>query len=198
MNDTRRALELIQRDHELIELRALPPFDGWQSGIFDDRERLVHAVADLTWLGADVYWSHNRLHPQPATNRLSPGRGIRNRSVASISNIFIDIDPLYPGGANDVAIAVADWLLPKWGEPIRISSGRGRYLFYPVDDIHPAHVTAIKSAVANLKSLFDCDAAIIDAKCTNVGRISRVPGSENQKSKAPTECRILDWPKLKT
>jgi hypothetical protein len=179
----RAALDTIQRDNPLIELRPVFPDGRYWQGIFDDRERLLDALVAMNRIEAHaVYWTFNRLRSDlTVTNKLAPvrkGGCVKNADVVRVRQIFLDYD-----GDRDAARELADnvqaHLAAKgWEAPILVSSGGGWYHFYPVD--------------FDLKARFDNDRAQIDAKCVNPGRIARVPGSYHRKD-TPVMARIVGW-----
>lgn len=188
------ALDTIQRDNHVIELRPVFPDGRYWQGIYDDRERLLDALVSMNRIEANaVYWTFNKLRDGlPVTNKLAPARKggcVKNADVVRIRQIFLDYD-----GDRDAARELADKVQAHlsakgWEAPILVSSGGGWYHFYAVD-LDPAQAHIIKRLIADLKSRFDTERAQIDAKCVNPARIARVPGSYHRKD-TPVMARIV-------
>jgi hypothetical protein len=194
----RAGLAELHSRHALIELRAVFPDDRWWNGLYDDREALIRSVLGMNGIEAKaIYWTINNISPALAsrvTNRMAPavqGGCIANRDINNIDNLFLDYDSKGSRAAvQHLASNVESYLNTLgWPAPLYMDSGTGCYHFYRVD-LPASESQSIKTTIKNLAARFNTDAAIIDTKCGNPARISRVPGTYNRKSQ-PRMARIL-------
>ena len=198
LDETRRGMELLQAGNPVIEVRAIMPDDRWWSGVFDDHAAILKAVDFANDVEAPaVYWTFNRIRGREVTNRIQPakkGGCIANAHIERIRHVFLDIDNK---GDRQAVIELRDELqdylaVKGWDPPIRMNSGRGSYLFYEVD--LPGDTKMVRKIVNNLADRFDRVGAIIDRKCCNAARVSRVPGTFNRKDDCACSQRSYDEP----
>jgi hypothetical protein len=198
MKQIQRALDVLQRDNPRIELRPIMRDGRWWHGVYDDHGKLAETVKALNGLEAEaVFWTFNRLSPTVAvTNKLAPcskgSGGVHNRDVDRVRFIFLDYDAKpCREAARELATKVQTHLAARgWGRPILVSSGGGFYHFYPCD-LAPSEARAFKPLVQSLNQVCRTPGAVIDAKCVNVARIARVPGTYHRKDD-PVLARILE------
>jgi archaellum biogenesis ATPase FlaH len=169
---------------------------GTVSGYFDDEDRFVAAVADLTgWDCEAVYVTLNPVKRDllaRAENRLLNKAKCTSSDADVIrrANVLIDVDPRRPSGvsATDteriaavrVRDQVAAFLLDLWGiDPVYSAmTGNGGGLVYRIDLPNDADSLALIAMVLKaLASQFDNAEVSIDQSVANAARITKVIGT---------------------
>jgi hypothetical protein len=66
-----------------------------------------------------------------------------------------------------------------WPEPIRVMSGNGHHLIYPLDDLpNTDEVThAVRDLLRNLKAKFSGNGLSVDTTVSNASRVTKLPGT---------------------
>jgi P4 family phage/plasmid primase-like protien len=192
----RRFYDLITDPGDRREVRVLRKSKGIVgSGVFDNEDDFVDAAADAH-RGRGAYCSLNpvalstvRYHPATAT----PG----DADILRRSHLLIDVDSIKSEPENpatddelqaaiDLAGKIKDDLSALgWPEPIWTNSGNGSALTYRLD----ADNTLIdaKSILESLATKYDNTLAHVDTTVHNLSRVTRIPGTINQRGKCSNE-----------
>lgn len=66
-----------------------------------------------------------------------------------------------------------------WPAPIRVMSGNGHHLIYPLDDLPPSkEITgSIRDLLHSLKSTFSSNGLSVDTSVSNPSRVTKIPGT---------------------
>lgn len=212
-----RAISLLFRPGDVIEVRIPKTRFGVVAGYYDDHAALATAieVADARYRASGVYYVLNRLDPAllgRACNRLKE----RAENTTADSNIIsrrwfpIDLDPVRPAGISssdeehDAAIKratiIAAEMANEWGRPILADSGNGAHLLYEVDLPNtPQSLSFISAALAELDRRYSDDVVKVDTTSGNAARIWKAYGTVARKGDSiPTRphrrSRILEAP----
>lgn len=82
--------------------------------------------------------------------------------------------------ASDLADEVAAYLSGEgWVDPVRVMSGNGVHLYYPLDSLpnDDAAKTRVQTLLQTLAGKFDNEVVRIDRSVINASRITKVPGT---------------------
>ena len=213
------ALQALVPPGAVVELRV-PEFEGRKtnvvSGYYDDLEALIRDARKVDGKAAGIYFTMNPVSPELLARRVNRFEQYAklttaDHDIARRRWAFIDIDPIRATGIcatdaqHDAAHAKADKIeeyLTGLGfpEPMRMDSGNGAYLLYPVD--LPNDATSLELVHSFLKALatrFDDATCEIDVSVANAARIIRIPGTLNAKGDSTPDrphrrARLLSMP----
>ena len=206
-------LRLLFVPEEVFEVRCLDVGDYHQTyaGFFNDFEKAAQAIVriDLTQSPRGIYVCMNHVQKEllnRINNRLTKakrGEMASDKHVTRRRWFFIDIDPEREGGISGIpasqeekdaaevrAEEVSDWLMQEFGfhEPVRMDSGNGRYLLYPIDLPNDDASTAlIKRALASISAKWSDNRVKIDVSVCNAARIIRCFLTGNRKGDSTTD-----------
>ena len=186
----------------ILELRAL-----WPKGIKGEKPSITKHFRAATYssvddcraafgvealvlneLGYNVYVVMNPIRGDFV------GRSAKDSDISHRSVLLIDIDRAvkHQAPATDAEVSAAcaladevkDFLTSEgWGEPIRVMSGNGHHLYYPIEGL--PNTDASKSAAQKwlraLASKFDNSVVAIDTVVFNASRITKVVGTVARK-----------------
>lgn len=203
-----------QRDW-CVELRVLPRDKRPLSGLFATPEDAAAAAAP--WLGgrAQVYAGLNPRKTDPRRMaRLSPGVASGAASVAAVTNVMLDFDPVRAEGfkgqpssreeldwALQRARAARDWLTGQgFVQPLVLLSGNGVHLVLKVPPQDPAVFPRhLQRFLEEMATRFDGDGVDLDGVVFDAPRIAKLAGAlsikgEHRPPDRPwRRARILRW-----
>jgi hypothetical protein len=196
-----QAVQALVPPGAVVELRV-PDFGGRTgnvvSGYYNDLEALVRDALLVDGNAAGVYITMNAVKPEllaRRANRCQPWAKLTtaDHDIERRRWIPLDIDPVRAAGIcatdtqHDAALVKADVILGHltglgFPEPIRMDSGNGAYLLYPVDLPNDAHSLELVHGFLNaIAARFDDETIKIDVSVANAARIMRIPGTLNAK-----------------
>jgi hypothetical protein len=202
---------------QVVELR-IPDGgrDGVVAGYFNDLDKLALRAAQASERYGAVYFTLNPVKPALLAryrNRLETRAKLTtsDRDIARRRWLPVDIDPIRPAGipssdaehqaALEVADKVATYLNDQdWPAPVRLDSGNGATLYYPLDLTNDQAAAELERTVLEeLASRFNTDQVKVDTSVWNASRIMRVPGTINAKGDGTDDrphrpCRLLEAP----
>jgi hypothetical protein len=205
----------------IVELRAAAPDGSWASGRFNDFGLMAcnAEVGEAKGYATAIYYTLNVLKPDASyiggehINRVCrrASRTTRGSDGAGRTLYLIDVDPVRPSGvcSTDVekaeAVAVAEKVQAfltetGWPEPIRVDSGNGVHLLYRGEGAgYDAASDAWRYVLKTLADEFDTTGAKVDICVHNPARISRLPGTLNQKGENTPQrphrrAHVLSYP----
>src|ERR1051326_1836498 len=149
-DEIQRAIGLIFKSGDVVEVRIPKTRAGVISGYFTDRSVMARAIAyaDKKYHPCGVYYVLNKINPAllgRAYNRLKEYAEYTTADGDIVSRKWlpIDLDPVRPAGisaseqehaaALDRARAIAKDMRQDWGCPIIGDSGNGAHLLYQID-----------------------------------------------------------------
>jgi len=192
----------------IIELRALwpngtgtkqaPITKHFRGKDYETKEQLKEAFEDealrLNEIGYNIYTTLNPIHPD------FKGSAVTDSDIHYRDLILIDIDkngmPTEPstedelGAARQLADEVQEFLACKeWPSPIRIMSGNGHHLYYPLKDVPNDQKSTIfvQQFLKGLAAKFNNKKVKIDTVVYNASRITKVVGTIARKGVATPE-----------
>ena len=185
-----------------IEVRGLNTPQGVISGYYDNIGKLY---ADIDIKPYDWYFVFNPIKNCEANNELVPyvAKTTSDNEIETIDWLFIDCDPIRASGSSATheqhlaALAFADVVVKSlgWGLPLRVDSGNGCHLYYPIKQENTDDNTQLRAAVlTGLAERFDTSVVHIDRSVFNAARIARLPGTTNRKGEVHRLCRVIDLP----
>lgn len=202
-----RFLRVLHPAGSVFEIRALG-VDGTtqtHAGFFDDPDVAAQNAVRLDILHEPrgIYVTLNPVQPELLSrckNRLAKakrGETTADQHVLKRRWLYIDVDPERAGGVSGIpatdderdaarqrAEDVCAWLTQEfgWQEPIRVESGNGAFLLFPIDLPNDAESTAlIKAILAGIAARWTDDRVKIDRSVFNAGRICRLLATKNRK-----------------
>jgi len=196
-----KAIRALVPPGAVVEMR-IPEYGGRKtntaSGYFDDLEKFVTVARAHDGKAAGLYFTMNPVKPELLARRVNRSEQYVKLTTADHDIerrhwVLIDIDPIRPAGIcstdaeHDAAHAKATEItdhLARLGfpEPVRMDSGNGAYLLYPVDlPNDDASRDLIQSFLNALGERFNDHVIKIDTSVYNAARIMRVPGTQNAK-----------------
>lgn len=201
----RQALELLLDPAHWAQIQVAPFWKPHQAPAAD-----LDALAGYALAGADGLSTYYLLNPLkgPTPN------GANAEDVAYRRWLLVDVDRKKGEADKDcsatdaekelvrqVAARVFDYLdLLGWPDPLLIDSGNGYHLLYRLQLENDRHSRAlVRGVLYHLKEKFDTDRVEIDPKCSNVNRISKLPGTMTRKGPSTAErphrmARLLHAP----
>ncbi|MBD8052037.1 hypothetical protein [Limnohabitans radicicola] len=142
-------------------------------------------VTEMNQRGYNMYATLN-----PLRSGLSQSHCAVDKDVTCRRRLLIDIDrdqgKEHP--ASDAQIQAA-WVLADqinryfndlgWPNPVRVMSGNGYHLVYPLDDLpNTDEVThAVRELLRNLKEKFSGNGLSVDTSVSNASRVTKLPGT---------------------
>lgn len=190
-------LRLFVEPGQVVELLA---FDvgkkGHTVGGFFDAEHLpdmAAAALSLSGRARGVYFTLNPLRPDlldrspNQVRQLGKGGGAEDADVRRRRWLFVDVDPVRPGGCSatdaekaeavERAEEVRRYLTERgWPEPIQADSGNGLHLLYRVD-LPADDGGLVKRVLRALAARFDDADVMVDTKVFNPARIDKLYGT---------------------
>lgn len=191
----RQALALLVAPGSVVELRCPKAGRaGTISGYYNDPALLAKETARLSGHVPGVYLTLNPCDPAllaRAANRTRERAELTTADANIVRRRWlpIDIDPVRPSGVSSTdeehalalerAEALAGWLGEQgWSDPLRVDSGNGAHLLYPLDEPNDAATTALlQRALEALAARFDDERARVDTQVANAARIWKVAGT---------------------
>ena len=149
------------------------------------REAVEAHVTQMNQRGYNMYATLN-----PLRSGLRQSAAATDVDVTFRRRLLIDIDrdqgKEHP--ASDAQIEEARLLAEQikgyfvdlgWPEPIRVMSGNGHHLIYPLDDLpNTDEVThAVRDLLRNLKAKFSGNGLSVDTTVSNASRVTKLPGT---------------------
>ncbi len=203
-------LRLLHAPGDVFEVRALDvgQYSQTHAGFFDDADKAAEAIArlDMEQGPRGIYLTINPVQAEllcrinNRLGRVKRGEMSADTHVLRRRWLFVDLDPKRLAGipANDAerelalerAEAVCRWLMDEfgWHEPIRVDSGNGQYLLFPIDLPNNADATLlIKRVLAGISEKWSDNKVEIDVSVCNASRIARVFGTANRKGDSTEE-----------
>jgi hypothetical protein len=194
----RRALEVLFRPEDVIELRALRKRGKYKdaiAGYYDGVHRadLIEEAVRLNESGFQAYTIFNALDPQllgRCANRMEPGlQATADANILRRRWLLIDADPRRPEGvsataeqlqaARAVAQRIRAFLRERgWPDPVIALSGNGIHLLFRIDlPNDEASAALVKGCLEVLAEVFDDDDVKIDRVVGNASRITKLYGT---------------------
>jgi P4 family phage/plasmid primase-like protien len=223
IEEVRRALHLFAflDPDDVVEVRLPGSSKGTISGYFDNREKLVQAIADVSGrFHASCYFTLNSVRPDllaRSVNRLTyySRSTTKDKDIRHRSWLLVDIDPNRPEGIpttdpeHESAIRLAKRVSNElgaqgWPEGIVVDSGNGAHVLYrinlPNDEFSANLVQRVLKALAQQ---YGGAAMDIDISVFNASRICKIPGTLAIKGDGTVErphrlARILSTPTVLT
>jgi len=201
-SDTERALALLFKPGQVVELRAILDTGYIASGYFDEMAKLAVASEKIeTGKALGIYVTLNELDPAllaRSVNRMKMRLGKKDPTSADENvvrrNWFpIDIDAKRPSGISasdsehEAALAkaerVAAYLASEgWTVPLIGDSGNGAHLLYSIDLPNDNECRdLVKKGLESLALLFDDKSSTIDTGNFNAARIWKLYGTISRK-----------------
>lgn len=220
--DTERALALLFKTGQVVELRAILETGYMASGYFDDMAKLASASEKMEAGRAQgIYVTLNEVDPNliaRSANRMKTRLGKKDQTTAD-ENIKrriwfpIDIDASRPSGisASDSeheaallkAERVLDYLSAEgWPDPIFADSGNGAHLLYATDFPNDTECRdLVKKGLESLALQFDDKSSTIDTGNFNAARIWKLYGTisrkgDDTKSRPHRRSQLISVPDL--
>ena len=186
----------------IIELRAIKKQSGQDAEIITKlfRGKDFNSVHELRLafeqealsLNAEGFNIYVVMNP---INDSFDGRSAKDEDIANRTLLLIDIDRHdTKNPANDIELEAAKSLADKvasdlkdsgWDDPIKVMSGNGYHLYYPLDHLDNSDYIRdyIKGFLKDLAVIFDNDLVKIDTSVFNASRITKVVGTIAYKGK---------------
>ncbi len=196
IEEIRRALSLMLKSGQVVELRALGTSYGTASEYFTDLDKLAEAAASISGKAKGVYITLNPVAPNIAAitqNRLTiPAKKnttVNDKQILCRRHLGIDFDPIRPSevSSNEAEHQAALERAKKcmtylsglgWPQPINADSGNGAHLVYAIDlPNDDASKTLIKNCFKALSLLFTDAVVQVDLQNFNAGRIWKLYGT---------------------
>lgn len=143
-----------------------------------------HDALRLNALGYNIYIVMNPI------SELFTGSAVKDSDISYRALLLIDIDRsekmVAPAtddeveAARQVANAIKAFMEKRgYSDPIRVMSGNGHHLYYPLADIpnNEKSKLGIQNLLSNLAHHFDNSLVKVDTSVFNASRITKVPGT---------------------
>lgn len=205
--DAKLFLSMLHQPGDVFEVRIpkCPIFKGATkrmtvSGYFNNPADAARAAlhADSRFCPTGVYVTLGPCKPDllaRACNRLKENAESTTQDDQIVSRrwLLLDIDSVREANISAsgdevcAAISLASELRYElaregWPEPIRVMSGNGGYLIYPIELPNDEQSTElVKSVLHSLARRFDTAAAKVDCSTFNASRILKIPGTTARK-----------------
>jgi len=200
--EIKRAMVLLFRPGDVVEVRIPKTRCGVVSGYFDDHEALAKAIfsAESIYKADGIYYTLNTINPAllaRACNRLKERaqHTTADNDVVRRRWLPVDLDPVRPAGisssdeehaaAIERARLIARDMAKEWGLPILGDSGNGAHLLYEID--LPGDETSLRfvsGALASLDRRYSDKLVKIDISVANASRIWKSYGTVARKGDA--------------
>jgi hypothetical protein len=158
--------------------------------------QLIDPVDQIAWLANyydAVYVNLNPLLSDWHHKSLPHGRTIKDVMIARRTRILLDIDAhgCELSQAADERDKAREWVQQRWGDfPImETESGNGYGLIYACDF---ANDDESKRGVRALLTTLNKEFPLVDAKCSNAGRLTRAIGTFNRRDGERVQTRIIN------
>ena len=201
VNEIRRACDLICRDGEVRELRALGTIRGTVSGYFNNTAKLVaeaaRAADELKAAGTYVTLNpvqDDLLFRSENTLTIRPKHATSDKETVARRWLPIDADPVRPAGISATEaereqawkriLAVRNFLTERgWPAPTIVAdSGNGYHILYRVDlPANEGTTKLVKDVLATLAARFNDETVKLDSTVFNPARIWKVYGTAARK-----------------
>jgi len=186
-------------DLPVIEIRCIwpkgvDPSRSIKSRCFDQtqfeseqayRAAVESYVARMNQQGFNLYATLN-----PLKAGMGQYSAAKDEDVVCRRRLLIDIDrdtgKEHPATESEIQAAkalgekIANHLANLgWSEPIKIMSGNGHHLIYPLDDLPTSKevTSSIKDLLQGLKSTFSSNGLSVDTTVSNPSRVTKLPGT---------------------
>ena len=187
------------QDVPVIEIRCIwpkgiEPSRGITSRCFDQaqyqseqayRSAVESYVTQMNQQGFNLYATLN-----PIKAGIGQTSSAKDVDVICRRRLLIDIDrdigKEHPATDADIAAAkslgdqIASYLDGLgWPAPVRIMSGNGHHLIYPLDDLPTSKkvTSSIKDLLQTLKTKFSSNGFSVDTSVSNPSRVTKIPGT---------------------
>jgi hypothetical protein len=178
---------------------------GTIAGYFDDFDKLVAAVTNLSGKHTAVYFTLNPCSPDIPLYKSNPNELIRAKNTTGDAQItsrrwlLIDFDPQRKTGTSstdaekaaafDRMTTVGKYLTSRgWPRPVSADSGNGYHLLYALDVPNTREVSdAVRSVLKHLAKKFDDASVLIDQSVFNAARITKAYGTRACKGEDTAE-----------
>lgn len=207
IGEINRALGILLPGTRVGELRVLGvPRVRTVSGYYTDRTAMARAAQRWSGRAKGVYTTLNEVQPAllaRAANRMveAPEQTTSDTDIIRRCWFYLDLDPVRPAGISssdaehNAALHRADevelWLDGRgWPPPIRLDSGNGAALVYPIDLPNDAPaLDLIAQCLAAIAFHWGDELVTVDQSVKNAARLIRVPGTLNCKGDNTPERR---------
>ena len=194
----RKALSILFKPDNVVELRSFQGKKKTISGYFNDHDLLSKEASELSSNGCQVYVTLNQVNPDllaRAANRIEafPASTTSDKDIAQIRWLPLDFDPVRPSGVSSTdeekeaaklcTSEVRKYLQAKgWPDPVMGDSGNGWHLLYAVDlPATQESQNLIKGTLEALAFQFDNDKVKVDTSVHNPARIWKLYGTVARK-----------------
>lgn len=177
---------------------------GVMEGYFDDIQQLYTQASKYNSKGFPVYVTINPIEDsfvmdKPRNQLSSIKEAVKDRDIAYLSKIMIDIDPTRPSntsatdeekaGAKELGKKVRKFLCDNgFPKPMLCDSGNGYHLYYFIDlDNTRENVELIKKFLFTLDNLFSTGEAKVDKTTYNPSRLTGIYGTMKCKGESTEE-----------
>lgn len=196
---------MLHPDEACFEIRALRSGGGAVSKIFSDPLSAAAHVERLESEGGckGIYVTLNPL--DAAWAAMNPFGNANDKNIAGRRWLLIDLDPKRPSGSNstdaELALAISGgdeielFLSGEgWSQPLKVMSGNGFHLLYPVD-LPADDGGLVKRALHALADKFSDSTVNLDTGVANPSRITKLVGTTARKGvhSAERPQRIATW-----
>jgi hypothetical protein len=194
-----RAIALLFKSGDVIEVRIPKTRAGVVAGYFDDLSKMTEAIcqADLKYRPAGIYYVLNEINPAllgRAYNRLKE----HAEYTTADNNILrrrwlpVDLDPVRPAGVSSSdeehaaaltrAQEIAAAMEQEFGRPILADSGNGAHVLYAIDLPNDSRsLSVVTSILTDLDKRFSDESVNVDVTCANAARIWKAYGTVARK-----------------
>ena len=210
-----KALNVLEKTEDIIEIRMLKTKYGTISGYYKNKDKLINDI--MKYDGKDnIFFTLNELSDEAITSnedklnyktiKTTSDKDIKKRKL-----LLIDIDPCRATGtssttkelecANEVSKTVKEYLEKQgFPSPVKACSGNGYHLLYKLDLPNEKRITdKIKAFLKALDENFSTKEAKVDTANYNASRICKLYGTiackgENTAERPHRRSRIIAVP----
>lgn len=194
-SEARKALNLLYRGDDVVELRIPKTTRGTVSGYFNDMEKLIVAAAEYSGEVPGIYITLNPVNPQllaRANNRLERYTNWTTSDADILCRrwLAIDVDAVRPAGISSTeeehklaitrSVQIRDYLREQlgWALPILGDSGNGGHLLYRIDLPNDSESRdLIKRCLDALDFLYSDEKVKVDVSVVNAARVWKLYGT---------------------
>lgn len=202
-NEIRRAINILQEENGVFEIRGIGNKKDIISGYFRDADTLLSKLGGID-LNRNIYITLGQVKPECLARSQSEHFERTNQTtsdteITAYRWLFIDLDPVRTAGisssnkelqyAEKLSGKVAEFMRERgFSEPVRALSGNGYHLLYRVD-IPNDEVgrQLMEQCLKVLSMLFDNGRVKIDTTNYNPSRICKLYGTMAKKGTSTTE-----------
>jgi hypothetical protein len=200
MNATiERAIALLFRPGDVVEVRIPKTRVGTVSGYFDDHVKLAAAIeeADRKYAATGIYYVLNPVNKAllaRAYNRLKPYAEYTTADTDILRRRWlpVDLDPVRPAGisssdeehatAIERAETIAREMAKEWGTALIADSGNGAHVLWEIDLPNDSTGLAfVSGALAELDRRYSDGIVKVDVTSSNAARIWKAYGTTARK-----------------